>query len=206
MKRSRQNIKENHLDLDSLSREFIMWAMGDGAHYGKNNPMWQLYEYYYEDNDQALLDVAEEFADANGYDIEEVYEAARKAANYYFHYNPVDLGESRQVSKKNTIRLTESELKQVISESVKKIIKEIGDTPRGQFALGALKGRAAARARYQNNKYGGMHQQAKLNQTMNNAADAAYQQRQGLDISKYREMDNAEQRGYYYGFDKGMTN
>lgn len=110
------------------------------------------------------------------------------------------------MSKKNTIRLTESELKQIISESVKKIIKEIGDTPRGQFALGALKGRAAARAKYQNSKYGGMHQQAKLNQTMNNAADAAYQQRQGLDNSKYREMDNAEQRGYYYGFDKGMTN
>ena len=33
---------------------------------------------------------------------------------------------------------------------------------------------------------------------MNNAADAAYYQR--------KDKDNAEQRGYYYGFNKGMTN
>lgn len=125
MKRNRQIIKENYQDLDPLCSEFITWAMGDGAKSGRINPMGLLYEYYYEDNDDALLQVAEEFSDVSDYDIEEVYEAARKAANYYFHYNPVDLGESRQVSKKNAIRLTESELKQVISESVKQIISEL---------------------------------------------------------------------------------
>lgn len=106
----------------------------------------------------------------------------------------------------NKIKLTETELKKIISESVKKVLSEIGDTPRGQYALGAVKGRAAARGRYQNSKFGGAKQQAKLNQTINNAADAAYNQRKNMDNNKYREMDNAEQRGYYYGFEKGMTN
>ncbi len=34
----------------------------------------------------------------------------------------------------NKIKLTETELKKIISESVKKILSEIGDTPRGQYA------------------------------------------------------------------------
>lgn len=106
----------------------------------------------------------------------------------------------------NKIKLTETELKKIIAESVKKVLSEIGDTPRGQYALGAVKGRAAARAKYQNSKFGGANQQAKLNQTINNASDTAYQQRKGMDNGQYREMDNAEQRGYYHGFDKGMTN
>ena len=124
MKRNRQIIKENYQDLDPLCSEFITWAMGDGAKSGRINPMGLLYEYYYEDNDNALLQVAEEFSDVSDYDLEEVYEAARKAANYYFNYNPVSLGESRQVSKKNTIRLTESELKGIIVKSVKGILNE----------------------------------------------------------------------------------
>lgn len=37
--------------------------------------------------------------------------------------------------KKKVIRLTESDLKRVISESVKKLINEIGDTDAGQRYL-----------------------------------------------------------------------
>lgn len=44
---------------------------------------------------------------------------------------------------KRTIRLNEFELKRIISESVKKTINEVGDTPKGQYMLG----RAAARNR-----------------------------------------------------------
>lgn len=156
-------------------------------------------------------------------DMREVKEYQKEGYNCYTF--PVDMGDTdvlalfdesaivkiEQMNKsknimENKIKLTETELKKIISESVKKVLSEIGDTPRGQYALGAVKGRAAARGRYQNSKFGGAKQQAKLNQTINNAADAAYNQRKNMDNNKYREMDNAEQRGYYYGFEKGMTN
>lgn len=39
---------------------------------------------------------------------------------------------------KNRIRLTESDLHNIVKESVNKIINEIGNTPKGQFALGRL--------------------------------------------------------------------
>ena len=156
-------------------------------------------------------------------DMREVKKYQKEGYNCYTF--PVDMGDTdvlalfdesaivkiEQMNKsknimENKIKLTETELKKIISESVKKVLSEIGDTPRGQYALGAVKGRAAARGRYQNSKFGGAKQQAKLNQTINNAADAAYNQRKNMDNNKYREMDNAEQRGYYYGFEKGMTN
>ena len=108
--------------------------------------------------------------------------------------------------KKNVIRITESELKQIVAESVKKVLNEIGDTPKGQFALGAVRGRASARPRYQNNKYGGLYAKNQQDNIANNAADASWEKRKDLDKNKSREMNNAEQRGYYYGFEKGMTN
>lgn len=42
------------------------------------------------------------------------------------------------MTKKKIIRLTESQLKRVISESIKKMLNEIGDTNRGQYMLGRL--------------------------------------------------------------------
>lgn len=39
------------------------------------------------------------------------------------------------------IRLTESDLHNIVKESVNKILNEIGDTPKGQYMLGALMGR-----------------------------------------------------------------
>ena len=42
---------------------------------------------------------------------------------------------------KQRIRLTESQLNRVIKESVRSILNEIGDTPRGQYFLGRLSSR-----------------------------------------------------------------
>lgn len=42
---------------------------------------------------------------------------------------------------KRLIRLTESDLHKIVKESVQKILNEIGDTPKGQKALGALHAR-----------------------------------------------------------------
>ena len=44
---------------------------------------------------------------------------------------------------KQTIRLNEADLHRIVKESVKGIINEVGDTPKGQYMLG----RAAARNR-----------------------------------------------------------
>lgn len=44
---------------------------------------------------------------------------------------------------KKTIRMNESELHQLISESVKRVLNEIGETERGQAALGALQQKRA---------------------------------------------------------------
>lgn len=64
-------------------------------------------------------------------------------ANYYFLVQENNVNESK--NKKNTIRLTESDLKRVISESVKNILKE----------LNASTYYNAARKRYQQANYGG---------------------------------------------------
>ena len=42
---------------------------------------------------------------------------------------------------KRTIRLKESELRRMISESVRRVLNEVGDTKRGQYMLGRLKNR-----------------------------------------------------------------
>ena len=49
---------------------------------------------------------------------------------------------------KRTVKLTESELHKVISESVKNILTEIGDTRRGQYMLGRTLGRAHQRGNW----------------------------------------------------------
>ena len=45
---------------------------------------------------------------------------------------------NNNMTEKNIIRLTENKLKKVISESVRKVLNEIGDTNRGQYMLGRL--------------------------------------------------------------------
>ena len=98
---SYDTFKPNYLDesnkilkeeCEDIERTFYNWAFGGGCKNnrlgGAINPAQWLYEYYYEDDDNALYYVAEEFSDEFGCDIDEVYEIARKAANNYFHYNP----------------------------------------------------------------------------------------------------------------------
>ena len=46
---------------------------------------------------------------------------------------------------KKLIKLTEIDLHRIVKESAQKILNEIGDTPRGQFALGAVAARAGHR-------------------------------------------------------------
>lgn len=71
---------------------------------------------------------------------------------------------------KNTIRLTESQLKDLIAESVRNVLNEIGETPKGQYMLG----RTAAR------KYA-----AKKN------SDSI------VDYAEKKRKDNADMEGHY---------
>lgn len=48
--------------------------------------------------------------------------------------------------KGTILRITEEDLHRIIEEGVKKALNEIGDTEKGQFALGAVRGRAQQRA------------------------------------------------------------
>lgn len=47
---------------------------------------------------------------------------------------------------KQTIKITESELRNVIKNCVNEALNEIGDTPRGQYMLGALQAKRQAQA------------------------------------------------------------
>lgn len=97
---------------------------------------------------------------------------------------------------KQTVRLTESELRNIISEAVKKTLNEIGDTPRGNFALNAVRGRRAAKGYYKNM---GAKEKEENNRTMNMADDKMFK-----NYRKNPKLDYTNQIGYEYGFDKGV--
>ena len=119
---------------DELAQKFINWALNKSDRTrrigGPINAL-QAMQYYYQNDDSALEIAAEAFAEAENIDSEseevmaEVLEAAKKAANSYFYYNSVDGGyEEEQLaeSKKDSrIRLSESKLRNIIKESIKKI-------------------------------------------------------------------------------------
>lgn len=46
---------------------------------------------------------------------------------------------------KQTIRLTESELRSMIKSTISEALNEIGDTPKGQYMIGRAKARAKSR-------------------------------------------------------------
>ena len=77
-------------------------------------------------------DEADEFAsdDNAEYLRDKMFESVvRKSVNESFNKN-TNMGK--------TVKLTEAELKKIISESVMNVLNEIGDTPRGQYKLGRL--------------------------------------------------------------------
>jgi hypothetical protein len=140
----------------------------------------------------------------NGKHIDAVEDGLDKNGNPMYKVNDPSIKGRR--CKDGSIRVQHYNFKPNRVNEGSDVLNEIGDTLKGQFALGAVRGRASARPRYQNNKYGGLHTKSQQDNIANNAADASWENRKDLDINKSREMNNAEQRGYYYGFEKGMTN
>lgn len=107
-----------------------------------------------------------------------------------------DIQEMRNIMKQNVIRLTESDLHRIVKESVSKILNEIGDTPRGNFALNAVRGRRAAK-QYRTNM--DTNAKAENNKVMGMADDTAWSNYQ-----KNPKLGYKNDAGYSYGFDKGV--
>ena len=98
--------------------------------------------------------------------------------------------ENGDKSMKQVIRLTEGDLHKIIKESVHSILNEIGDTPKGNFALSAVQGRRAAK-RYRTNM--GAKDNAENDRMINMAGD-----------EQYKNGGYPNEAGYNYGFDKGI--
>ena len=86
-------------------------------------------------------------------------------------------------------------LRKIVSEAVKGVLNEIGDTPRGNFALNAVRGRRAAK-RYRTNMNAA--DDAENNRMIGMASDEAWKN------SKDSNMGYNNDAGYRYGFDKGV--
>lgn len=108
---------------------------------------------------------------------------------------------------KKTIKLTESDLKNLLKESVTNVLNEIGDTPRGQYALSAVAGRASARAkmaRANGNQEEYWKQMDKFNNTENYRDSAAVKSKQQGQMADC-DVERAAHRGYNYGMRVGMS-
>ena len=100
---------------------------------------------------------------------------------------------------KRTIRLTEADLHNMISEAVKTALNEIGDTPDGQFALGQVAGRAKFRGDKE------MYKRADDEARSHYSGDYKSTYRTGLDnqfdYETYKDdkrLDNLKQNKKYY--------
>lgn len=104
--------------------------------------------------------------------------------------------------EKKVIRMTESDLHKIVKESVHKIINEIGDTEKGQDALGQVHGRAIKRQQMLGDK-GAISR--KLHNTARAAMEKAYTQgkKHGFDIY---DPNGSFDKGVSKGFEKAKTN
>ena len=106
-------------------------------------------------------------------------------------------------TNKNVVRLTESQLKAMIAESVANVLNEIGDTQAGQNALAQVYGRRAAK-NYNTNM--NQREKADNDRIMNLAGDMAwdeYQKNPNLKPTIYDRIPNPEFH-YMQGFNKGV--
>ena len=97
------------------------------------------------------------------------------------------------------IRLTENDLHKIVKESVNKIINEIGDTEKGQDALGQVRGRADKRSKLLGGAMGN-----KYRKISHDAQEKAYSQgeKHGFDIY---DPNGAYDKGISKGYEKALA-
>ena len=94
------------------------------------------------------------------------------------------------------VRLTESDLHNIIKEAVKSVINEVGDTPTGNFLVNAVKGRRAAKRYYTNMN---AKDRAENDRVISMADDTAWN-----NYENNPQLGYHNEAGYRYGFDKGV--
>lgn len=108
-----------------------------------------------------------------------------------------------------TVKINEETLRNMISESIKKVLNEIGDTPKGMYAMSAVQGRAMAR-RKKAKEAGdeeGVKKQQKTLDTTNNRIGSAIQDLKKKHKKIYGgDFQKADVQGFQYGFEKEKQN
>jgi hypothetical protein len=111
-------------------------------------------------------------------------------ADYYFLVQRNNKNESKNMTKKNTIRLTESELKKVITESVKKVLNEL-DPRTYQWASNERQKRNAdvynqydPETGESNSQYAAKYKKQGNGDVVRGAVKNAYQQRQNQNTAQ----------------------
>ena len=97
---------------------------------------------------------------------------------------------------KKLIRLTEGDLHRIVKESVKRALNEIGDTERGQYALGALAKRKQQRGETFDNDYDGYNHDGVFNDSDVKQYARNRQNYAGNTDSKRQNM----RKSFYKGF------
>lgn len=113
--------------------------------------------------------------------------------------------ENNKIMGKRIIK--ESELKQIVESCVRNILSEIGDTPNGQHALGAVDGRATHRYRTTKTpKYNDISNDARK-EAKNNLGDVNWKtpDRGGASFINRINKRNAYTDGYFDGFYKSRN-
>jgi hypothetical protein len=126
-----------------------------------------------------------------------------------FYISKTYLYENKNTMKRNVIKLTESELRTIISESVKRIINEIGDTPAGQEAMGRLQARYKQRADNERQNYNmdGYHSNMDRYHEIGDKMDAERYRSVAKAPAYDRQQRETEMyRAGFRGYDKGMRN
>ena len=124
-------LKESESNLEKEFSQWVRMVSVNPQEYGLNyNPMELLRDCYYgieddeepySETDNMIYDMAEDFANYKGMDNNSMIRNAVKNVAY-----------SNQLleSKKNVVRLTESQLKQIVAEELKKALNESDDVKR----------------------------------------------------------------------------
>ena len=100
--------------------------------------------------------------------------------------------------EKKVIRLTEADLHRIIKESVNNILNEIGDTERGQYALGALQARHEKQMKdaYDRNDYDLARKHSHMaDQVRNKSFEHNYIGDRDYNYDKRKDLYNANKRG-----------
>ena len=133
----------------------------------------------------------DDMAKKRGYKrIVDVPDDERHEIGSYFHKGSDDY------RQKHTVKLSESQLRNMVAESVKGVLNEIGDTPAGQWMLGRLAGRQRNREHPEEISSYTMpvRKQGKITKTTidantygDNDYDSAFQRGRDLENSKWRD-------------------